>query len=607
LPPRVHGWNEPEPVRVLRGAEYRLEIEGENFGNNPGIELSGMGVTASPFYADPTMIHFSVDVAPDAPTGTRELRVITDGGISNPVYITILAAPLPVPWIFDVTVAGSTLPHCLHTGSNTLDVSGFNFDVFTDIIINLTVDGVGRQLIGSNTVLIDSGHIRTHLEITSTPPVEFQARPVNVFGDYGNEPTFYCGIVLSAIEPATLIKAPPPSYSGFVFLTFLGGGFHNFPESHPTVRNSLGTLQLLRTYTSNDPNRKLVALFQISYDNFSRSDLLRIEDTFNGELSNELDVNLNAAGPGDPYVTSLLSVTQGQQGNTSLSGVNLQGVTDASWENIPSIHFTNTNVNASGTSVSFHFRVDPHAPLSEDWCQNARLTTSDNKRSNEFAIEINPAPTPTPTPTPTATPVLSDVTPTSVNRGQTIFIKCSGNNFSNGGNARVVVTTPNVTGFSYPTVRANPTNVAVARLDIPTNAPDQIAVQVKDTTTNVSSNTRFIHVFDPPPAQPPDSVPYITAISPSVRQGTTVTCETANGSYNLNHSQFSNWSWSSAPGGLSSSDITFANTNYTSPPEKLTFSVTVAPGAPVTGDAATNIMLSIGGLGGGPVGLEITP
>ena len=72
------------PAGGQRGATLAATVIGTNLQGAVGVHISGAGVTGSVVTADkPDTIQVSITIAPDAPLGERDIRVLTPGGVSN--------------------------------------------------------------------------------------------------------------------------------------------------------------------------------------------------------------------------------------------------------------------------------------------------------------------------------------------------------------------------------------------------------------------------------------------------------------------------------------------------------------------------------------------
>ena len=72
------------PAGGQRGTTQAATVMGTNLQGAVGVHISGAGVTGTVVAADkPDTIQVSITVAPDAPLGERDIRVLTPGGCSN--------------------------------------------------------------------------------------------------------------------------------------------------------------------------------------------------------------------------------------------------------------------------------------------------------------------------------------------------------------------------------------------------------------------------------------------------------------------------------------------------------------------------------------------
>jgi hypothetical protein len=562
---------------LLRGTSATLTITGKIFqNNNPTVFVSGSAFApSSAVVTDPTsgLDSFDLDitVAPDAATGFLELRVLTSGGRSNRLLLTVLAAPI-IPRITGVTVAGSN-PCALRVGLNDLIITGQFFDLSTQINLDYVYGGVVHE-IGSNTVLTDPRTISTQVYVGgSTAPDSFSVR---AFGVGGHSDDFVVSCNPGGLP--VLHRLSPQRVTGGtdVYLKIEGENLDNialFVES-PAAQVIDGPF----TPVTADPKQVIVVKLR-AFVSASESSAMVYCRNLAGQLSNPLGFRIDE--PSVPYIQTVTPdfITQGADADITIHGSNLLPL-DAPFLRFstPGVTISNVTVDPNLADMTCHVHADLSAALTNDEATNLVLF-------NPVGFKIVPLPAPG--------PVLNSITPTHVTKGSRVFIKCEGTGF---GSNPFVYTDPVIgSAGRISTTHADQSQLVVGLLDIPANfSGNSLMITVKDTDRNLTSNALALSVDDRVANKP--FIARIVSQALGVTQGTTAHLQV--GGANL--TGITNESWHTAVPGLQFSATSGGPTN-------VFFNVTADSNAPLTGDEATNVTAEVLGVESNPFALFVYP
>ena len=490
-PPRLSSLSTaggPELFPLLRSNNSTIRLHGRNFrNNNPTVSITGAGLTFAATPAvdfDPTSqldyIDLPITVAPDATTGRREVRVNTPGGRSNPLLLTVLAAPL-VPRVTNVNVSGSTAC-ALRPGLNDVLVTGTYFDLATHIRFQFVADGRVHDIPGANTRLNDPRTIFTQVDVGSVAPDSFSVIATGISGASAAFPVT-CnpaqGPILHRISPGVVAQGT------IVYVKCEGSNFSRNaqdPGADSVFWEGEGVeIEPVRPGPATaDPNKVLVLKLTIA-DDSDPSVAIWVRNEL-GQFSNPATVRIMP--PAAPYIQSVSPdfIHQGTSVDVTVQGTNLAPAAAIRFSS-PGVTISNVVINPALESMTFTMQASPTAPLTRDEATNLLA-------GNPLGFRVLPPP---------IGPVLTKLSPARVTRGAPVFIKCEGSNF---GSLRYVITDPEINGTTLFTVQANPDQVAVHLLNVPSNFPGSaISVQVQDAFDRLS-NPIVLPVDDPLPGRP---------------------------------------------------------------------------------------------------------
>ncbi|MEY2509363.1 MAG: hypothetical protein QOE26_126 [Verrucomicrobiota bacterium] len=604
-PPRMLDLEQlPDDGFYYQGTTPTLKIYARNLLNNdPKVSISGRGIFVDPniplsVRTDGTGhddIELPITIAADASTGPHEVRIITRGGTSDPLPLTVQASRTPRTRITDVIVTGG---RCLQQGLNYLTLKGDNFDVGARVSVSLVVDGKILEIEGLNTRLTDRHTLQTEITAPSAVAVDsFDTiiRTVHATGTTNlfdqtltDRFTTRCNL---AIKPVLRSIAPNVVAAGSrVYLKCEGD---DFGDGHVVVQEGSGVaVYEVFDPVAGDPAHVRVVGLSIAPGRYAQPVLVTVVDQL-GRSSNTQALTITS--PSTPYLESVTpsSIPGGGDVDVTVRGSGLFGsIANSIRFSSPGLTISNVVANSSDSkSMTFHVHADPTAPWTNDEATNLVL-------GNALAFKVNP---------PVAGPVLLKVTPRHITLGTSAYFKCEGLRFG-GPSGPLDVRVQGDSGVSglisrRPSFRVNPDEVVVPLVTADTLNATTVNLQVRDRQGKLSNAVPLF--IDAPVAGRPYLRVFFNTIAFDVRRGFE-----GGGSVNgANFQGITDVSWRiTSTNGLSTPDVTFSNTKvFISSSSSATFDVKIASDAPLTGDVATNLTVTTAAGESNPVACNISP
>jgi hypothetical protein len=570
---------DPPHAQLYQGSQVTFRFYGLNLQNgNPqlGIEYDdGISYPHSGFtvFQDPLtgLDYFDalISAAPNAGTHYHDALVITTGGNSNSLrQLSVLAPGVLPPRITAVSVSPAA---CLVSGPNEITIKGDNLDPTSEIHIAYFYRGHPTDYIGEDNSFYQSRFgqfITTHLSYLSSSAAS--AFDVYAVGVNGFSNTFHADCS-SADRPVLEQIFPAFVRAGTVVYVKCTGS--NFGTGQVTVEEGKGVFLLELPFpVAADPDKVRVVKLAIA-ENAEPADVAIGIIVASGHTSNLQTLRVEPESSYDASLDSVspASIQQGGDADVTVTGDRLASIISplgGAYVSTPrGVDASDFHFESDYKSMTVHLHAYRFAPLSND--EDTNIGYGD---VNSIAFTVLPS---------TGGPHIDSITPTTVTRSSYVWVRFDGTGFGSdplvisSNTSKVPVVVNGLPG-------SDPDHVKVVELNIHSDAPATVDLQVQNTENNLISNPVIpsISIVDPEPNKP-----HVTSGgSLAVRRGHTYN----NVEYLGENLQGVNAINSGTIYGLTFSNITPDNSGGAS----VSFTVTVAADATLSTEDATNLTVS---------------
>ena len=391
-------------------ADVRVTLDGENFipfnGAVPTVDIDecSCGVTSDFYGPDPygfNHIDLTLHIDANATLGAHTIAVTTRGGTTRPAafYVTCQGCP-PPPLLVNVfspdneqLIGGGPQVSFRFVGTNFLNNDPRVHVNDPEIIVDPTTPNVQQTGCPDNcTDYFDVGLKATrdigwfNVAVTTTGGTTL-AKQLTAFSSTPIPPPG-AGPNLMQITPRHISK------NSRVFIKCEGSGF----GTHPSV--IVETTHFSATsYLTHDPanqDQVVVAQLVLPFDGVDEPEVtVRVHNSDTNTTSNGQILYLDKIVAGTPYCYGRPDgIAQNGDRDMTITGQNLQGMTDQSFSGIPGLVFTQVHSAPDGNSVSFHVHGGDGTtlpPVTGDEANNLTITTTAHGTGNPWGFPILPA------------------------------------------------------------------------------------------------------------------------------------------------------------------------------------------------------------------------